>query len=120
MSSFCLLLFFGPNNVLRLFRHPRSCCTPFQVSELDMDTVGYGVLTLAAGLVFRVIVSFFSVMGGGLNLKERLFVALAWLPKATVQVSVLAHKDLAYIRAKFDGLTLHWAFPLQTIFPSGE
>ena len=33
--------------------------------------------------------SFLVVMGGNLNLKERIFIALAWLPKATVQVNLL-------------------------------
>ena len=34
------------------------------------------------------VVTFFVVLGGGLTVKERLFVTLAWLPKATVQVSI--------------------------------
>lgn len=58
----------------------------YQVSELDIGTVGWGLVTLAIGLVFRMTTSFFVVMGGNLNVKERLFVALAWVPKATVQV----------------------------------
>ena len=44
---------------------------------------------LVIGLTIRVIVSFLAVLGGNLTTKERLFVALAWLPKATVQGSVL-------------------------------
>ena len=28
------------------------------------------------------------VLGSGLNVRERLFVALAWLPKATVQAAI--------------------------------
>ena len=43
---------------------------------------------LVVGLSVRVVVSFFSVLGGGLTTKERLFVALAWLPKATVQAAI--------------------------------
>lgn len=48
--------------------------------------VGYGLIAVIVGLIFRMITSFLVVMGGDLNIKERLFVALAWLPKATVQV----------------------------------
>ena len=59
-----------------------------QISKLDAATVGYGLLVLTIGLSIRVAVSFFSVLGGGLTTKERLFVALAWLPKATVQVQI--------------------------------
>ena len=36
----------------------------------------------------RLIVSQLAVLGGDLSLKERLFVALAWLPKATVQAAI--------------------------------
>ncbi|XP_047501489.1 sodium/hydrogen exchanger 9B2-like isoform X1 [Penaeus chinensis] len=59
-----------------------------QVSELDIGTVGWGLVTLAIGLVFRMTTSFLVVMGGNLNIKERLFVALAWVPKATVQAAI--------------------------------
>ena len=62
--------------------------TPSQISKLDPATVGYGLLVLVVGLSVRVVVSFFSVLGGGLTTKERLFVALAWLPKATVQAAI--------------------------------
>ncbi|ROT75079.1 putative mitochondrial sodium/hydrogen exchanger 9B2-like [Penaeus vannamei] len=59
-----------------------------QVSELDIGTVGWGLVTLAIGLVFRMATSFLVVMGGNLNIKERIFVALAWVPKATVQAAI--------------------------------
>ncbi|XP_037084502.1 sodium/hydrogen exchanger 9B2-like [Pollicipes pollicipes] len=59
-----------------------------RVDALKADTVGFGLLTLAIGLTVRIIVSFFVVMGGGLTVKERLFVAVAWLPKATVQAAI--------------------------------
>ena len=42
---------------------------------------------IPSGLTVRMAVTFFVVLGGGLTTKERLFVTLAWLPKATVQVS---------------------------------
>ena len=50
--------------------------------------VGLGIAVLIIGLTIRIIVSYFSVLGGDLNLKERLFVTLAWLPKATVQAAL--------------------------------
>ena len=61
---------------------------PRQISKLDPATIGYGLLVLVVGLSVRVVVSFFCVLGGGLTTKERLFVALAWLPKATVQAAI--------------------------------
>ncbi|RXG52054.1 Mitochondrial sodium/hydrogen exchanger 9B2, partial [Armadillidium vulgare] len=64
--------------------------TEIRVGDLHPATVGWGVVTLIIGLTLRVIVSFFAVLGGGLTLKERCFVTLAWLPKATVQVLTIA------------------------------
>jgi len=62
--------------------------TEIKLAALEGDTVGWGILVLVCGLSFRIVVSYFSVMGGDLNKRERLFVALAWLPKATVQAAI--------------------------------
>ena len=43
--------------------------------------------TLAIGLVLRVLVTYSVVFGNKLKVKEKVFIALSWLPKATVQVS---------------------------------
>ena len=47
-----------------------------------------GLLVLAIGMTFRLVVSNLAVFGGDLTFKERLFVSLAWLPKATVQAAI--------------------------------
>ena len=47
-----------------------------------------GVLVLVIGLSLRVLASFAAVSFGDISLKERFFVALAWLPKATVQAAL--------------------------------
>jgi solute carrier family 9B (sodium/hydrogen exchanger), member 1/2 len=38
--------------------------------------------------VFRIITTFISVTYSGLTLKEKIFMCLAWLPKATIQAAV--------------------------------
>ena len=58
------------------------------MSELESETVGLGIAVLIIGLSIRIVVSFLAVLGGDLTLKERIFVALAWLPKATVQAAL--------------------------------
>ncbi|KAH9519776.1 Sodium/hydrogen exchanger 9B2 [Bulinus truncatus] len=58
------------------------------VLQLDIDVVGLGIAVLAIGLTARIIVSFLSVFFTNLSYKERLFVAVAWLPKATVQAAI--------------------------------
>lgn len=47
---------------------------------------GLGIGSLAIGLLVRVLFTFVCVLCAGFNFKEKLFIALAWLPKATVQV----------------------------------
>lgn len=49
--------------------------------------LGFGVAIIAAGLVVRCSMAFIAVCRSGLNLKEQIFVSLAWIPKATVQVN---------------------------------
>lgn len=62
--------------------------TEIQVSELDPSTIGLGIAVLVIGLTIRIMASYCAVLGGDLTLKERFFVALAWLPKATVQAAL--------------------------------
>jgi len=59
-----------------------------KVSELESETVGLGVAILLCGILVRFAVSYLAVLGGELTHKERLFVSLAWIPKATVQAAV--------------------------------
>lgn len=48
--------------------------------------IGWGILTLAIGLVVRSAVDFTVTFRTGFNMKERVFITLTWLSKATVQV----------------------------------
>ncbi|KAG1663790.1 Sodium/hydrogen exchanger 9B2 [Nymphon striatum] len=84
------------------------------VDNLDASTVGYGIAVLSIGLFFRIIASFFVVLGAGLTMKERLFIALAWLPKATVQAAIgPVALDLA--RAQADKELEHYGLQVLTI-----
>ncbi|KAI1883581.1 hypothetical protein AGOR_G00233050 [Albula goreensis] len=58
------------------------------VSTLDPNTVGLGLAALAVGLVVRVLFTYVMVLFAGFTLKEKVFIALAWLPKATVQAAI--------------------------------
>ncbi|GFG39584.1 hypothetical protein Cfor_01014 [Coptotermes formosanus] len=62
--------------------------TEIDLSQLNADTVLYGLCVLAVGLMLRLLASCLATMGGTLNLREMLFVAIAWLPKATVQAAL--------------------------------
>uniref|UniRef100_A0A3P9DKC7 Sodium/hydrogen exchanger 9B2 n=1 Tax=Maylandia zebra TaxID=106582 RepID=A0A3P9DKC7_9CICH len=68
-----------------------------------------GMACILIGLVIRLLVTFLLVHYGGFNLKEKLFISVAWLPKATVQVCI-GHgeggRDEALIKFGLDVLTL--------------
>ncbi|XP_072051345.1 sodium/hydrogen exchanger 9B2-like [Amphiura filiformis] len=55
---------------------------------LNPSLIGFGILIIGVGVTFRVAIAGISVQWAGLNFKERLFIALAWLPKATVQAAI--------------------------------
>lgn len=53
---------------------------------LEGSVVGYGALSLLIALFARIVCSVFIAFGAGFTWKEKVFVAWAWFPKATVQV----------------------------------
>ncbi|XP_064597395.1 sodium/hydrogen exchanger 9B2-like [Liolophura sinensis] len=58
------------------------------INKLDGSVVGLGIAMLFIGLILRTIVAFFSAFGYTFNMKEKFFIALSWLPKATVQAAI--------------------------------
>ncbi|XP_076461638.1 sodium/hydrogen exchanger 9B2-like isoform X1 [Babylonia areolata] len=59
-----------------------------EINKLEADTVGLGIAVLGIGLGVRCLVAFVAVFGTNLNMKEKLFIPFAWLPKATVQAAI--------------------------------
>ena len=49
---------------------------------------GFAVLVIFLSLIFRMAGVFVCVLGTGLSWKERLFYAISYLPKATVQAAI--------------------------------
>ncbi|XP_012372928.2 sodium/hydrogen exchanger 9B2 isoform X2 [Octodon degus] len=58
------------------------------VASLQPDTVGFCVATLGAAVLIRIVTTFLMVCFAGFNIKEKLFISFAWLPKATVQAAI--------------------------------
>lgn len=58
-----------------------------KIAELDGTIVAIGVGILVFGIVIRILATIVMGIGCKLNLKEKLFVALCWMSKATVQVN---------------------------------
>lgn len=47
---------------------------------------GLGIATLLIALLVRILFTFVCVLCAGFNMREKVFISLAWMPKATVQV----------------------------------
>ncbi|XP_062838507.1 sodium/hydrogen exchanger 9B2-like [Anolis carolinensis] len=58
------------------------------ISALKPHTVGLCLATLGLALIVRLIATFLLVTFSGFNFKEKIFIALAWIPKATVQAAI--------------------------------
>ncbi|OCT99933.1 sodium/hydrogen exchanger 9B2 isoform X2 [Xenopus laevis] len=58
------------------------------VASLKPQTVGLCIATLLIALIIRICISFLMVCFSGFNLKEKIFISLAWMPKATVQAAI--------------------------------
>ncbi len=52
------------------------------------ESVAKSIAIVAIGSFLRLIAAFFATAGNGLTAKERCFISLAWLPKATVQAAL--------------------------------
>ena len=62
--------------------------TEIQVDKINPDTLGLSILVLLLALAVRMVGTYFAVLGGELNVREKIFMAFAWLPKATVQAAL--------------------------------
>lgn len=59
-----------------------------RLKTLESSVLLYGVPILLAALIVRVITAFAVTYGAGFSYKERLFAAIAWIPKASVQAAI--------------------------------
>ena len=62
--------------------------TEIQIDKIEPEVLGLGLSVLLSALVIRMIGTYFAVCGGDLTVKEKIFMAFAWMPKATVQGKV--------------------------------
>ncbi|OWK06951.1 SLC9B2, partial [Cervus elaphus hippelaphus] len=58
------------------------------ITALRPETVGLCVATLGIAVLIRISVTYLMVCFAGFNIKEKLFISFAWLPKATVQAAI--------------------------------
>ncbi|KAF8763961.1 Sodium/hydrogen exchanger 9B2 like protein [Argiope bruennichi] len=60
--------------------------------------LGFAILALVLGVIFRFLCTIFVLLGSKLNLKEQIFVSASWVAKATVQAAV-GSQALDYARS---------------------
>lgn len=53
---------------------------------------GLGIASVLMALLVRVLFTYVCALCAGFNLKEKAFIALAWMPKATVQACARSFK----------------------------
>ncbi|KAG9259623.1 sodium/hydrogen exchanger 9B2 [Astyanax mexicanus] len=84
------------------------------ISTLDPNSVGLGIATLLICITVRVFVTFVMVLCAGFNKKEKLFISLAWLPKATVQAAI-GSTALDVARSKQDSQMQKYGMDVLTV-----
>lgn len=87
--------------------------TQIKISELKGQTVYLGIGCLLAGIVIRIVVTILVGIRSKLNTKEKVFIALSWMAKATVQAALgpvtldeVNHKDTEQVEYASTVLTL--------------
>ena len=81
--------------------------TEIQVDKIDPTKVGLGIVVLLGALAIRMVGTFFAVTCGNLNTKEKIFMAFAWMPKATVQAAlgpIFLDNAIKYGRTEWQGM----------------
>ncbi|KAM4611743.1 sodium/hydrogen exchanger 9B2 [Polymixia lowei] len=84
------------------------------IATLSPSTVGLGVACISLGLVVRLVVTFLLVHYGGFNMKEKIFISVAWLPKATVQAAI-GSKALDMAREEGDEVLIKYGLDVLTL-----
>ncbi|XP_049855850.1 sodium/hydrogen exchanger 9B2-like [Schistocerca gregaria] len=59
----------------------------FNFELIDADMMKKGIAILFIGILFRLSVAYMSSIGIGLSRKEKIFMTISWIPKATVQAA---------------------------------
>ncbi|XP_050435291.1 sodium/hydrogen exchanger 9B2 isoform X2 [Adelges cooleyi] len=62
--------------------------TQIVLNDLDYSIVSIGAACVAVAFVVRICVTILAATGSSLNFKEKLFVALSWMAKASVQAAL--------------------------------
>lgn len=82
------------------------------LAKIKIKLVGLGIVVLIVGLLTRMLTTFLVIFGNNLLLKEKVFVTISWLPKATVQAAI---GGIALDKARKMGLSEVEQAPAMTV-----
>ncbi|XP_064548895.1 sodium/hydrogen exchanger 9B2-like [Drosophila montana] len=85
-----------------------------KLRELDPSLLYIGALCIFTGVVIRILVTAAIAIGDRLNMREKFFVGLSWMAKATVQAA-LGPVALRHLGADATDEERNWAKTVQTI-----
>ncbi|VVC34245.1 Hypothetical protein CINCED_3A024503 [Cinara cedri] len=88
--------------------------TEIRLMYISMDLIINASILLAITSLVRVLTCFFVLRNTNFNLREKIFVNIAWLPKATVQAAI-GPIALVYARNNHDETQIAYAFDVLAI-----
>ena len=56
--------------------------------KINLGNIPFGILVILCGIIVRFTTTFLVTYSKAYTVKERLFIAICWIPKATVQASL--------------------------------
>ncbi len=78
----------------------------FDVDLTRKDEIVKGAAVVLLGLAIRVMTAYLATSGSALSFRERLFVAFAWIPKATVQAALCSIPLSMILKSNKSGMIL--------------
>ena len=62
--------------------------TNIVVEKMDGETVALGIAVIVLSMIVRCVATYFAALFGGMTTREKLFLSISWIPKATVQAAL--------------------------------
>ena len=62
--------------------------TNIVVEKMDGESVALGIAVIVLSMIVRMVFTYFAAVCGGMTAKEKIFLSISWLPKATVQAAL--------------------------------
>jgi solute carrier family 9B (sodium/hydrogen exchanger), member 1/2 len=86
------------------------------LENIDSQSILFGILVICIALIPRSAGAFVSTMGAGFTMKERIFICISWLPKATVQAAMASIPlDLALQSSEPNFIEIRYSYQVLSV-----